>query len=54
LRKEVIHLLRKFTLLAAVVLAALGMTQAAVAGKKGGDKSPNGNAWGQTGLVDGR
>jgi hypothetical protein len=48
----VIQLLRKLTLLAAVVVAALAMSQAAVA-KKGGH-SPNGNAWGGSGLVDGR
>ena len=50
-----IHLLRKFTLLAALVVAALSLTQVAVAGNKGNNgHSPNGNAWGGSGLVDGR
>ena len=50
-----IHLLRKLTLLAVVAVAALAMSQAAVAGKKGGH-NPNANpsAWNGSGLVDGR
>jgi hypothetical protein len=54
LRKEVIHLLRKLTLLVAFVVLALCTVQVALAAPKDKGKSPNGNAWGQIGLVDGR
>jgi len=54
LRKEVIHLLRKLSLLVALVVLALCVVQAAVAGPKNhGGNSPNGNAWGQTTWADG-
>jgi hypothetical protein len=55
LRKEVIHLLRKLTVLLALVVLALCTVQVALAGpKNNGGNTPNGNAWGASGLVDGR
>jgi len=55
LRKEVIHLLRKLTLLVALVVLALCTVQVALAAPKNhGGNSPNGNAWGQTTWSDGR
>jgi hypothetical protein len=55
LRKEVIHLLRKLTLLVALVVLALCTVQVALAAPNKG-KSPNGNAWawGQDTWNDGR
>jgi hypothetical protein len=50
----VIHLLRKLTLLVALVVLALCVVQAAVAApKNNGGNRPNGNAWGQTTWADG-
>ena len=55
MRKEVIHLLRKLTLLVAFVVLALCTVQVALAAPGNGKaKSPNGNAWGQTSWSDGR
>jgi hypothetical protein len=53
LRKEVIHLLRKLSLLAVLATLALGVVQAAVA-SPGKDKNPPGNAFGHLGVSDGR
>ena len=53
MRKEVIHLLRKLTLLVAFVVLALCVVQVALAAP-GKAHSPNGNAWGQTSWSDGR
>ncbi|MDX6511225.1 MAG: hypothetical protein QOE36_729 [Gaiellaceae bacterium] len=49
-----IHLLRKLTLLVALVVLALCTVQVALAAPKDNGKSPNGNAWGQTSWSDGR
>ncbi|HEX6699696.1 MAG TPA: hypothetical protein VF101_03115 [Gaiellaceae bacterium] len=47
-------MLRKLSLLVALVVLALCVVQAAVAGPKNhGGNSPNGNAWGQTTWADG-
>ena len=54
MRREVIHLLRKLTLLVALVVLALCTVQVALAAPKDKGKSPNGNAWGQTSWSDGR
>lgn len=55
MRKEVIHVLRKLTVLLALFVLALCTVQAALAGPKGHPgNSPNGSAWGGSGLVDGR
>jgi hypothetical protein len=55
LRKEVILVLRKLTLLVALVVLALCTVQSALAGPKNpGGNSPNGYAWGQTTWNDGR
>ena len=48
-------MLRKLSVLLALVVLALCMVQVALAGSKGhSDHSPNGKAWGGSGLVDGR
>ena len=48
-------MLRKLTVLLALVVLALCTVQAALAGPKGHPgNSPNGSAWGGSGLVDGR
>ena len=50
-------MLRKLTLLLALVVLSLCVAQAALAGNaksQYGNSSPNGNAWGQSALVDGR
>jgi hypothetical protein len=55
LRKEVIHLLRKLAVLLALVVLALCTVQAALAAPNHHPgNSPNGSAWGGSGLVDGR
>jgi len=56
LRKEVILVLRKLSVLLALVVLALCTVHAALAGPNGHHpgNSPNGSSWGGSGLVDGR
>ena len=54
MRKEVIHVLRKLTLLVAFVVLALCTVQVALAAPNKAKSPPNGNAWGQTSWSDGR
>ena len=59
MRKEVILVLRKLSVLLAVVVLALCTVQVALAGPNGhhpgnSPNGPNGSSWNGSGLVDGR
>ena len=55
MRKEVIIVLRKLSVLLTLVVLALCTVQVALAGPKGHPgNSPNGSSWNGSGLVDGR